>query len=191
MAEVIEGHAKADRGEQVLAVTVVLERSGLAHQRVDHMAILDAVFAFAAQPSHPIDAPLGIPHLQVFGEQAHLDPLADQPTVHRVGVVGDADRRSAGNGRLESFACFDPARRQATQNLKFLAQTLAAPGIELGEQFAHERAIVGPRGELAAPTQHQGLIQRPLEPVMALFDVAVLVGPPRLDLAAFEAVVAQ
>lgn len=51
--------------------------------------------------------------------------------------------------------------------------------------------IVAPAGEIAAPAQHQGLVDGLLETVVALLDVAVLVGLSGLDCLAFEAVVRE
>lgn len=46
-AQLIVCHAEVARGEQVLVILVVLERAGLADQRVDHMAVIDRVLAVA------------------------------------------------------------------------------------------------------------------------------------------------
>jgi hypothetical protein len=46
-AQLIVCHAEVARGEQVLVILVVLERAGLADQRVDHMAVIDRVLAAA------------------------------------------------------------------------------------------------------------------------------------------------
>ena len=51
--------------------------------------------------------------------------------------------------------------------------------------------IVAPAGEIAAPPQHQGLIDGLLETVMRLLDVAILVGLPGLDRLAFELVMRE
>jgi len=51
--------------------------------------------------------------------------------------------------------------------------------------------IVAPAGEIVAPPQHQGLVDGLLEAVMALLDVAILVGLPGLDRLAFEFVVSE
>ena len=53
------------------------------------------MLAPAAQPWQPLDQPLGVPHLDVVGEQPRLDPLPDQPAGHRVGVADDVDRAAA------------------------------------------------------------------------------------------------
>jgi hypothetical protein len=87
----VVGEAKATGGEQVGPVTVVGERPGFPHQPVDDVPVLDAMLALAPQPWQPFDAVLGVPDLDVLGAEAGLDPLADQPAGHRVGVAGDVD----------------------------------------------------------------------------------------------------
>jgi hypothetical protein len=61
----------------------------------------------------------------------------------------------------------------------------------LRPQPTQERLIGRPADKVAAATQHQSLIQRPLELVVALLHVAVLVGMRRLDRLAAQAVMSQ
>jgi hypothetical protein len=46
-SQCVVGHAKVAAGEHVLVILVVLKRSRLANQRVDHMTIVDGVLAAA------------------------------------------------------------------------------------------------------------------------------------------------
>jgi hypothetical protein len=59
------------------------------------------------------------------------------------------------------------------------------------EQPTHERLILHAAGEIAAATQHQGLVQRPFELTMALLHVSVLVSMRRLDGLACQTVMTQ
>jgi hypothetical protein len=59
------------------------------------------------------------------------------------------------------------------------------------EQPTHERLILHAAGEIAAATQHQGLVQRPFELTMALLRVSVLVSMRRLDGLACQTVMTQ
>src|SRR4029077_12080300 len=54
-----------------------------------------------------------------------------------------------------------------------------------------ERLVLHAADEVPAPAKHQGLVQRPLEPPVALLHVPVLVGMRRLDRLTREAVVPQ
>lgn len=70
-------------------------------------------------------------------------------------------------------------------------QTPAPARVALRPQPTQQRFIGRPAVKVAAATQHQSLIQRPLELVVALLHVAVLVGMPRLDRLAAQAVMTQ
>jgi hypothetical protein len=64
-------------------------------------------------------------------------------------------------------------------------------GIAAGHELLEEGLIVASAAEIAAASQHQGLIDGLLETVMALLDVAILVGLSGLDRLAFEPVVGE
>ena len=70
--EDVVGHAKAGRRKQVVAIAVVGEGPGLAHQPVDDVAILDAMPALAAQAWNAFQMALGVIHVQVLGVEPHL-----------------------------------------------------------------------------------------------------------------------
>lgn len=53
-AQLVVSHAEVARGKQVLVILVVLERAGLANQRVDHVTVVDRVLAAAAETRHPL-----------------------------------------------------------------------------------------------------------------------------------------
>src|SRR3954462_6269645 len=68
---------------------------------------------------------------------------------------------------------------------------LPSIGIAPGHELLEEQLIVASAGEIAAPSEHQGLVDGLLEAVMTLLDVAILVGLSRLDRLSFEAVMRQ
>ncbi len=59
-------------------------------------------------------------------------------------------------------------------------------GIASGPDLLEEPLRVASTGEIAAPSEHQGLVDGLLETMMTLFDVAILVGLPRRDRLTFE-----
>src|SRR5438552_2478988 len=63
--------------------------------------------------------------------------------------------------------------------------------VELLEQLPQERLVRSPTREVPAATHQQRLLQRPLEPMMALFAVPVLVALARLNGLPLQAVVPQ
>jgi hypothetical protein len=83
--------AETTGGEQVVAVAVVRKRPRLAHQPVDDVPVVDTVVTPTTQARQTLDLTLGIPDFDVVGVQARLDPFADQPARHRVGVARDVN----------------------------------------------------------------------------------------------------
>jgi hypothetical protein len=162
-------------------VAVVRERPRLAHQPIDHVAIVDSVLAAATQPRQPLHTLLRVPHLDLFGADPCLHPLADQATRHRVDVALDMNRAAPVHTHCPTLARFQTPRRQRPQQRQLLGQTLLPVAIELFEQTPQERLVRGPAVEVPAATQQQRLLQRFLEPMMALFRVPVLVALARLD----------
>ncbi|HEX2185771.1 MAG TPA: hypothetical protein VHN78_09730, partial [Chloroflexota bacterium] len=155
------------------------------------MPVVDPVLAPSPQPGQLFHPPLGVPDLDPLGVQAGLDPLADQPAGHRVDVALHPDGAARLHAHPQPLASFQPARRQRPQQGPLLGQAGLPPGVELGEQPPQEGGVGLPAGEVAAAPQHQGLVQRPLEPAVTLLGVAVLVGLARLDRLRRQPVVAQ
>jgi hypothetical protein len=100
----VVGQAEAAGREQFLAVAVAGERPRLAHQPVDDVPVGDAVLAPPTQTRQALDPTLGVPDLDVVGEQAGLDPFPDQPAGHRVGVAADVDGAAAIHTHLQTLA---------------------------------------------------------------------------------------
>ena len=183
--------AERGRREQVVPVPVRRERTRLADQPVDHVPVVDPVLAPTAQPRHPLHDLLRVPHFHVLGVQTHLDPLADQSARHRVRVPLDVDRAARVHRHHDAPRRLEPTRRQRPQVFHLQGLLRIAVGVELSEQIAEVVLVRFAAGEVATGAEHQLLIERPFEAVVALFDVAVLVAVPGLDRLPFEAVVRE
>jgi len=181
-------HPEPAGREHRVAVAVLLERPGLAHQPVDDVAVLDAVFPPAPEPRQGVDLARAVPDLDGLGHDMNINPLADQSAGQRVGVAAHVDRAPRVDPSLDPPGHLQAACRQGRQHGRFLGETLLAVGIASGHELLEERLVVAPTGEIAAPAQHQGLVDGLLEAVVALLDVAILVGLARLDRLSFEAV---
>jgi hypothetical protein len=187
----IVSHAKMARGEQFLAIAIVSEGAGLAHQPVDDVPIVDAMFVASAQPRQVLDLLLRVPHFKVFHEEANLDLFADQPAGHGIAVAIDVDQAAAIDAGLQTLARFQAPSRQWPELASLFLQSFASAGIEKRQPLLKELGIGFAAGEVPAAAQHQGLVNRGLEAVVPLFDVAVFVGVVGLDLLAGHAVVGQ
>ena len=155
------------------------------------MPVGDAVLASAAQSGQALDEALGVPDLDVVRVQAGLDPFADQPTGHRVGIAAEVDGAAGIHSHVDALTCVNTLGRQRPQQRQFLQKPYTPALIPLGEQLLQKRLVGRPVGEVAAAAQHQRLVQRPLELAVALLDVAVLVRLGRVDGLALQTVVLQ
>lgn len=111
----VVGQAEAAGREQLVAVAIAGERPRLAHQPVDDVTVGDPVLAPAAQARQTLDQALGVPHLDVVGEKPRLDPLADQPAGHRVGVAADVDGAAAVHPHPDALVGAEALSRQRPQ----------------------------------------------------------------------------
>jgi hypothetical protein len=187
----IVSHAKMARGEQLLTIAVVSEGAGLAHQPVDDVPIVDAMLVPSAQPRQMLDLLLRVPHFKVFHEEADLDLFADQPAGHGVTVAIDMNQAAAIDASLQTLARFQTSSRQRSELGALFLQPVTPAGIEKRQSLLQELRIGFATGEVPAAAQHQGLVDRGLEAMVPLFDVAVFVGVVGLDLLADHAVVGQ
>lgn len=187
----VVGDPERGRREQIVPVPVRRERTRLADQPVDHVPVVDPVLPATTQPRHPVHHLLRVPHLHRLGVQAYLDPLTDQPARHRVRVPLDVDRAARIHPRLDTPGRLESACRQRPQVFHLQGLLHAAVRVELGEQFVEVLLVRFAAGEVPAGAEHQLLIERAFEAMVALFDVAVLVAVPGLDRLPVEAVVRE
>ena len=101
------------------------------------------------------------------------------------------DRAPGIDPELEPASHLQPASRQGRQRGHLFTKTLLSRGIAAGHELLEKQLIVVSAGEIAAASEHQGLVDGLLEPVMTLLDVAIFVGLPRLDRLAFEPVMRE
>lgn len=154
--------AEATRRKQVVPIAVVGEGPRFAHQPVDDVPVVDALLAPTAQARQAFDEALAIPHLDVVGVQACLDPFADQAARHRVRVVADVDGTARIHSHFNALGCVHPLGRQRPQHSQLLGEPRPPALVPLGEQLPQERFVGRPAGEVAAAAQHQGLVQHRL-----------------------------
>jgi hypothetical protein len=182
---------KTARREQLVAVAIAGERPRLAHQPVDDVPVGDPMLAPATQTRQALDQVLGVPDLDVVGEETRLHPFPDQPAGHRVGVADDMDGAATIHPHRDALAGVEALPRQRPQQGQLLDQPRLAAAVTLREQLPQERLVRRPADEVPAAAQHQGLVQRPLELPVALLHVAVLVRLRRIDRLALQPVVPQ
>ena len=149
------------------------------------------MLAPASESRQGVQLPGPVPDVERFGPHVNIDLFADQTARQRVGVAADVDRAPGIDPGLEPSRHLQPANRQRREHGPFFMETLLSVGIASGHELLEERLIVASAGEIAAAPQHQGLVDGLLEAVVALLDVAILVGLPRLDRLTFEAIMRE
>jgi hypothetical protein len=123
-AEPIVGQAKARRREQILAVSVIRERAGLADQRIDDVAIVHRMSVATHKTGQRIDVLVRIPDLNTVGEEPGLDLLADQATVHRVGVALNVHQTARIDAATHLQTRRQPRSGQVPQRCQVLGETI-------------------------------------------------------------------
>ena len=114
--------------------------------------------------------------LDCLGVQAQQQLGADQPRGNGVHVRSHMDRAEARDAHLHFLAGNQWQPGQRTQRRLLLVPAGGPGAVTPGKQITDEAPVVGPAGKLAAASHAQGLIERLLEAVMGLFDIAVFVG---------------
>jgi hypothetical protein len=155
------------------------------------MAVLDAMLTPAPEPRQGVQLPGPVPDVEGLGPDVDIDLFADQTAGQRIGVAADVDRAPRIDPRLEPPGHLQPASRQGRQHGHFLTRTLLPVGITPGHELLEEPLIVASAGEIAAPSQHQSLVDGLLETMMTLLDIPILVGLSRLNRLTFETVMRQ
>jgi hypothetical protein len=108
----VVGHPEPAGREHRVAVAVLLERPGLAHQPIDDVAVLDAMLPPAPESRQGVDPAGAVPDLKGLGHDMNLHKLSDETTWQRVGVAAYVDRAPRVDPRLDPPGHLQPPRRQ-------------------------------------------------------------------------------
>ena len=160
----------------MLPVPVPRERTGLAHQRADDVAVVYPGLAGAVHSIHTLDEAALVVDLQVVGVLADLYLHADQPGRHSVRVVGYPNRAPPAHLRLVDNVLRHRGGRQWSKAAPLMLHLRHDQPVALVRHLPDEREIYIHRPEVPAASQYQRLAYRVLEPVMTLLGHAVLVG---------------
>ena len=191
LAEAIVGQAKARRREQILAVRVIRERAGLAHQRIDDVPIVHGRVIPAHESRSRIDAFVRVPDLDAVSEQPGFDLLADEPTVHRIRVAMNVNQ-AAGIDTAEHLQTRrQPLLGQMSQRGQLLSETIRSAGVPRRRDLLQEAHVLVAAGERATAAEQQRLIHGGLEMPVRRLRIAVLVRLPHIDPLARDVVVSQ
>jgi hypothetical protein len=187
----VVSHAESAGGEHRIAVAIALEGTGLTDQPVDDVAILDAVLASTSQPRQAVDLAGTVPDVEMVNPDVNIHLFSDQTTGQRVDVAADVDRAAGIDLRRDPPRHLQASSGQVPQCGTLFEEAIAAVGVASGHDLLEEHLVVAATGEIPAPAQHQGLVDGLLEPVMALLDVAVLVGFASLNRLGLDSIMGE
>lgn len=123
-AESVIGHAKMARRKHIFAILIVREGPRLAYQGIDHMAIIDGVFAATQQPRHAAHFFACVPDREIVRFDDHVDLVSNQATVNGVHVAFDNQRTTAADRDLPQHqAIVQLTRRQFAEHGKFFVKS--------------------------------------------------------------------
>lgn len=185
--QLIVGHAKMAGGKHVRLILVLLKRAGLTDQRVDHVPVVDGVFAGAQQPGHGLELDARPPDLDLIRVDHRLDGHPDQAAGNGVRVAADLDRAAAVDLDLgEPPPMIELLRRQFTQTGPFFSEAGGAVRVPPLDQLLEKLLVLRTTGEVAAAAEQERLIDHRLQVAVRRFNVAVLmrltgIGPLRLE----------
>ena len=186
--QLVIGHAETDARKQIVSPTVVLESARFANEAVDHMPVVDSMFAFAMQTRQTLGTSLGVPDFKMLGIDTDRDLFADQPTRHAVGVLPNADRARIANLHLDGAEEGEYLGWQTAESFAFFLEPLTTAGVFLLEHAIEKRLVLSSTCEVAAAAKQQRLVDRRFQMAVEAFAIAVLVRASRVRLGRLDVV---
>ena len=177
IAQRVVGDPKMAGREHVFAVLVVLERTRLTNQRVDHVAVVDRESADPDQPRHPLNREPVMRHVDPFGRDPDVDLLTDQTTGNRVGIAADLDRAAGADPNAENDVVgVKLAGGQWAQVLLLGGKRFLSSPVKARDHVLNELHVVFAAGEVTTSANQQSLVDGVFEMTVGRFHVTVLVG---------------
>jgi len=153
--------------------------------------VVDPLLAPAPQPRHPLDELVRVVDFHHVRVLVDVHSMAHKTRRHRVGLAVDPDRAPLAHPHRVARVGRHPLRRQRPQVGALEGQLRLDLPVELGHHLLDEGGVGLHAREVAAASQHQGLGQRALQPVVALLHRPVLVRLPGADARRAQPVVRQ
>lgn len=189
--EAVVGQSEPCGREQVVAEGVVGEGSWLARQGIDHVPVMHRVLVPTHQPRQRVGELIGVPDLDAVGVEPGFHPLADQPTVHRVGAAVNVDQAPRIDAATHLPATVQTRLGQSLQRRDLFGEAFPPGVVAALHDPVQEARVLVTTGEVATATQQQRLIDGGLEVVVRRFGIAVLVRLSSIDALSRQAVVIE
>ena len=170
-------HAKTARRKHLFAISIAGEGTRFSHQRINDVAIIDGRLVLADNSRHRLDQMTMMRHSNLFGTDAKIDELTDQPTRYRIRVGTHIDCAAATDASvLDDVVGVEHCIGQSLQMSKVIKKLLSTIVVGSFDQIFHEGDVGCSSFKVATAAQHQRLIDTILEMSVGGFHVAVFVG---------------
>ena len=183
-------HAKTARRKHLFAILIAGEGTRFSYQRINDVAIIDGGLVFAHDSWHRLDQMTMMRHSNLFGTDAKIDELTDQPTWYRIRVGTHIDCAAATDASvLDDVVGVEHCIGQSLQMSKVIKKLLSTIIVGFFYQIFDEGDVGFPSFKVATAAQHQRLIDTILEMSVGGFHVAVFVGTARVRTFCFAVVI--
>lgn len=191
LAESVVGDAEASRREQIFAVSVIRERTRLAHERIDDVSVVNCMSVATHQSRQRVDVLVRVPDFDTVCKQSRFDLFADQPAVHRISIAVDVNQAAGVDAAGHLQATVEPSIGQCAERRRLFGEAVAPAGVANRHHVLQEIHVLLAAGKVAAAPQEQCLIHGGLEVPMRRLAIAILVRLPNVDPVTGHAVVRQ
>jgi len=131
-------------------------------------------------------------HADLFGSNSNIHLSANQAAGNRIGVGSHLNRAAATDANAgQKVVGVESLLRQRLERRLFFEEPLRTIGVGATDQLFHEVHVLLAAGELPAAAQQQRLVDALLDVPVGRFDIAVLVGAPRIGAFRFAAVMSH
>ena len=176
-AQRVPCHAKTARRKHLFAIPIAGEGTRFSHQRINDVAIIDGRLVLADNSRYRLNQMTMMRHSNLFGTDAKIDELTDQPTRYGIRVGSHIDCAAATDASvLDDVVGVEHCVWQSLQMSKVIKKLLSTIGVGSFDQIFHEGDVGFSSFKVATAAQHQRLIDTILEMSVGGFHVAVFVG---------------
>jgi hypothetical protein len=191
LAKTVVGQTEAGGREEVLAIRVVGEGSGLTHQRIDHVPVMHRVLVPTDESRQRVGQHVRVPDLDAVGVEPGLHPLTDQPAMHRVGTAVNVDQASRIDAARHLQTTGQTHVGQVLQRRDLFGEAITPTLIATLHNLLEELGVLLAAGEVPAATHQECLVDGGFEMVVRRFRIAILVRLPDVDPLTGQTVVIQ
>jgi hypothetical protein len=85
-------HPKMTAGKKIIPESIIFKSSWFSHQPINHMSILNMVFAFSSEAGNGFNQSLRVAYLDLLSIYVCPYPFANQAAVYRIRIMPNMDR---------------------------------------------------------------------------------------------------